>query len=92
MFALTPQMEPVERDEAAQSDASIAIEFVVLCFILHGLRIESDIMQGKQIFYLQRNKTTKIHQLCLEFFYIVIYILVWKLIHCPKPPLAILVH
>uniref|UniRef100_A0A3P8R0D2 Complement component c3a, duplicate 5 n=1 Tax=Astatotilapia calliptera TaxID=8154 RepID=A0A3P8R0D2_ASTCA len=28
MFALTPQMEPVERDEAAQSDASIAIEFV----------------------------------------------------------------
>nr|XP_014265945.2 complement C3 [Maylandia zebra] len=28
MFALTPQMEPVERDEAAQSDPSIAIEFV----------------------------------------------------------------
>uniref|UniRef100_A0A669AZC0 Complement component c3a, duplicate 5 n=1 Tax=Oreochromis niloticus TaxID=8128 RepID=A0A669AZC0_ORENI len=51
MFALTPQMEPVERDEAAQTDVSIAIEFVVLCFILHRLRIESDIMQGKQIFY-----------------------------------------
>uniref|UniRef100_A0A669CIL7 Complement component c3a, duplicate 5 n=1 Tax=Oreochromis niloticus TaxID=8128 RepID=A0A669CIL7_ORENI len=28
MFALTPQMEPVERDEAAQTDVSIAIEFV----------------------------------------------------------------
>ncbi|XP_063332735.1 complement C3-like [Pelmatolapia mariae] len=28
MFALTPQMEPVERDEEAQIDASIDIEFV----------------------------------------------------------------
>ncbi len=28
MFALTPRMEPVERDDAAQTDASIAIEIV----------------------------------------------------------------
>ncbi|XP_045902912.1 complement C3-like [Micropterus dolomieu] len=28
MFAVTPRMEPVERDDATQTDASIAIEFV----------------------------------------------------------------
>ena len=35
MFAVTPLMEPVERDEETKSDASIAIEIVVLCFIFN---------------------------------------------------------
>uniref|UniRef100_A0A3Q2ZHH8 Macroglobulin domain-containing protein n=1 Tax=Kryptolebias marmoratus TaxID=37003 RepID=A0A3Q2ZHH8_KRYMA len=42
MFALTPQMEPVEKDEQTQTDASIAIEIVVLCFVLLGTRFENN--------------------------------------------------
>uniref|UniRef100_A0A8C9ZQH0 Anaphylatoxin-like domain-containing protein n=1 Tax=Sander lucioperca TaxID=283035 RepID=A0A8C9ZQH0_SANLU len=33
MFAVTPRMEPVEKDAETQTDASIAIEIVVLYFI-----------------------------------------------------------
>lgn len=40
MFALTPGMEPVERKEASKTDASIAIEIVVLYFIFDKHRIE----------------------------------------------------
>uniref|UniRef100_A0A672IJN8 Complement C3-like n=1 Tax=Salarias fasciatus TaxID=181472 RepID=A0A672IJN8_SALFA len=35
MFAVTPQMEPVERDPQTKSEASIAIEIVVMCLIFH---------------------------------------------------------
>uniref|UniRef100_A0A8C9X2S2 Anaphylatoxin-like domain-containing protein n=1 Tax=Sander lucioperca TaxID=283035 RepID=A0A8C9X2S2_SANLU len=37
MFAVTPRMEPVERDAETQTDASIAIEIVVLYFIFDNL-------------------------------------------------------
>uniref|UniRef100_A0A672IPY3 Complement component c3a, duplicate 5 n=1 Tax=Salarias fasciatus TaxID=181472 RepID=A0A672IPY3_SALFA len=35
MFAVTPQMEPVERDPKTKSEASIAIEIVVMCLIFN---------------------------------------------------------
>ena len=40
MFAVTPQMEPVERYEETHLEASIAIEIVVLCFIFNKYRID----------------------------------------------------
>ncbi len=44
MFALTPRMEPVERDAATQTDASIAIEIVVLYFTFDKHRTEWNII------------------------------------------------
>uniref|UniRef100_A0A671YJF1 Complement C3-like n=1 Tax=Sparus aurata TaxID=8175 RepID=A0A671YJF1_SPAAU len=41
MFAVTPQMKPVERDEGTNSLPSIAIEIVVLCFIFNKYRIDN---------------------------------------------------
>ena len=49
MFAVTPLMEPVERDEENRWDASIAIEIVVLCFIFNknkNWQIKSLLMRG----------------------------------------------
>lgn len=46
MFAVTPRMEPVERDDEIQTDASIVIEIVV--FHLNLLRT-----QIKKIIILQ---------------------------------------
>lgn len=34
LFALTPQMEPVERNDQNQVDASVDIEIVVLCSLI----------------------------------------------------------
>lgn len=44
MFAVTPRMEPVERDAATQAEASIAIEFVVLYFIFDEHRIKCTVI------------------------------------------------
>lgn len=40
MFGVTPRMEPVERDDTTETDASITIEIVVFCFIFDKQIIE----------------------------------------------------
>ncbi len=40
MFAVTPGMEPIERDAATQTDASIAIEFVVSILSLKSAKLK----------------------------------------------------
>lgn len=42
-------MEPVERDEAAKKDASIAIEIVVLYFSLHKLSIKTSYYRSNAV-------------------------------------------
>lgn len=44
MFALTPRMEPIEREGTTQSPASITVEIVVEYFIFDKHRIECNII------------------------------------------------
>lgn len=44
-------MEPVERDDAAKKDASIAIEIVVLYFIFHKLSIKTSYYRSSTVIH-----------------------------------------
>ncbi len=56
MFAVTPGMEPIEKDDNTQTDAYIYIEIVVKCFIFDKYKIVWNII-SKSPTNAQNNKT-----------------------------------
>lgn len=55
-------MEPVERDEAAKKDASVAIEIVVLYFIFHKLSIKISCYRSNTVLCLHIYSDKKIRK------------------------------